>query len=80
MTEYPHTISQGRVGAKAGASWCVECGAQTMDVETRPCGHCDHYFASVGYHGYKKHLMAVSPAMNAACRVADGTCFREPAL
>lgn len=77
VAECPHTVSQGREGEPSGKSWCVACGELSLDVETRQCGDCHHFFQSVGYAGCHKHLMAVTRTMHACFRPKDGTCW-EP--
>ena len=76
-----HKTLKGREGEKG--YWCVDCGIKAMEVHDRPCGECTHYFNSVGYHGCRRHLMAVHPTMLVTYYVVDGPgrsglCFEEP--
>ena len=73
--ECKHTITKSKDTEKG--SWCVNCGIKVFDVDSRPCGECNYFFshAGGGYSGCRKHLMAVTPAMNVTFKIAGGTCW-----
>jgi len=74
MTECHHTWTQGRPEEKG--SWCHDCGAKVLEVETRTCEGCEHCKAVFAGSVCKKHLMAVSPDMLVTFKIANGTCWQ----
>lgn len=79
MTATSCTHTQQRFIGEGGKTRCIDCGVLTLDRETRLCGDCAHYFNSVGYHGCRKHLMAVLPAMRVNFKPEEGTCWEQAA-
>lgn len=69
------TISKGKEGEKG--SWCVDCGKKVLEVDSRECKDCKHFFESVSYTGCRKHLMAVTPGMNVTYKTEEGTCWEN---
>ena len=69
-----HTITQGRECERG--LWCVDCGIKVYDVENRQCKDCAHSITfTIGGMGCNRHLMAVSPDMNATFKISEGSCW-----
>lgn len=75
MSACNHTITQGREGKPPGCGWCVNCGEQVYEVETRQCAGCVRAVQLPGGMICDRHLMAIPPGMLVTFKVKDGTCW-----
>ncbi len=73
-----HPKTQGRKNQKG--LWCADCKIKIYDVESKPCGECQHFKRELGSNviGYcRPKLMTVTSSLNVTYRVSDGTCFLQ---
>lgn len=70
-----HSRTQCRPGEPG--SWCLICGVKVQDVETRPCRNCQHCHTRPGGWLCVRHMMGVTPGLQVAYKIADGSCWTE---
>jgi hypothetical protein len=77
QTPCTHWMTQGRAGESG--SWCCACGVQVYAVDDRECRGCDH--ARQLFDGWvcRHHLMRITADLHVTYKLADGSCWTEPA-